>query len=109
MDYWKDVPGIDDVLDGKKCKEIIEAAGLDTTHLQRSCEMMADDFKRGEKEEKAMVPALKWMESRLNQSFPDGDVTDSDLQDLCREVGGRKVLKKAGMSSLEFINMITGM
>lgn len=89
-----------------KRRALSEAAGVDSSYLQRSLDILADDFKRGEKEEKALVPILRHIESRLNQSFPDGDVSSADIEDLLKEVAARKAVKKSGMSIPDLVDMI---
>lgn len=92
------------IMEGKK-GGIIESA-YDSDYLQNALDSLIDDFKSGPAEEKKIVPMLKHVLSRINQSYPDGDVSDSDVADLLREPSSRKVLKKAGMSSSEAVSMI---
>jgi len=82
-----------------------EASGKDSDYVQRGLEDLIDDFKRV-KEEKHMVPILQWVKDRLNQSFPDGDVTDADITDLLSEPGARSALKKSKMSKSEVADMV---
>lgn len=90
---------------GKKRNVIIEASGMDSQYVQKGLEALIDDFKR-EPYEKHMVPVLKFILSRLNQSFPDGDVTDADIQDLLSEPGARSALKKSKMSKFDVSDMV---
>lgn len=90
---------------GKKRAVIIESA-IDSDHLQNSLNALIDDFKSGPAEEKKIVSALKWVRDRINQSIPDGDVKDADIEDFLKEPSGRKMLKKSGMKSAEMVSMI---
>ena len=53
-----------------------------------------------------MVPILKYVMDRLNQSFPDGDVSKADIVDLISEVGARKALKQSKMSKFDVADMV---
>ncbi len=78
---------------------------LDSQYLQKVIKDVIKDIKR-DPDEKLMVPALKWVGTRLLQSFPDGDVTQEDIYDILREPGARSVMKKAGTSAYEIIEFI---
>jgi hypothetical protein len=103
VDYWKDVPGI---ADGVKKGHTMHEAGLDSDYLQNSLGMLIDDFKSGPAEEKKIVPVLKWVRDRVNQSIPDGDVSKADIMDFLKEPSGRKMLSKSGMSSSDLVSMV---
>jgi hypothetical protein len=90
----------------KTFKQILqEGSGKDSQYVQRGLEDLIDDFKRVP-QEKHMVPILRWVMDRLNQSFPDGDVTDADIIDLISEPGARSALKKSKMSKAEVADMV---
>jgi hypothetical protein len=103
VDYWDSVPGING---SGKGHTMDEGSGMDSSYLLNSLGMLIDDFKSGEPEEKKIVPVLKWVRDRVNQSIPDGDVEKSDIKDFLTEPSGRKYLKKSGMSAAETISMI---
>jgi hypothetical protein len=90
----------------KGLKEARNVRPVDSSYLQRSLDIIADDYKHGEKEEKRLVPIFRHIESRLNQSFPDGDVTAEDIEDLLKEVSSRSAVKKSGMSVPNLVDMI---
>lgn len=133
VDYWKDVPGINEPVkegklggyswetdkdddkkaaDKKKKKKgknktgrpVKENAALDSDYLQNSLEAIIGDFTYGP--EKKIGRALQWIKDRIFQSFPDGDVSRADIADLLKEPQGRKALKKSGMSSDEMVSMV---
>jgi hypothetical protein len=91
---------------GGKSRNVIIESAIDSGYLQHSLDMLAKDFRRGEKEERAIVPILRHIESRLNQSFPDGDVSEADIEDLLKEVAARSAIKKSKMSISDIISMI---
>ena len=78
---------------------------LDSQYLQGQIKRTIRDIKK-DPDEKMMVPALKWVGTRLLQSFPDSDVTQDDIYDMLREPGARGVMKKAGTSAYEIIDFI---
>lgn len=72
-------------------KSIIkENMSLDSDYLQRQLKILADDMKRDEPE---VAKAYLFIQHRINQSFPDGDVSREDVEDLLHEPQGRKHLK----------------
>jgi hypothetical protein len=91
MDYWKDVPGID------------EGKGMDSDYLRTSLKNLIDDIKRDEKD---LAKVLQWVWDRVNQSIPDGDVTSKDIEEFLMEPDGRKLLKKTGDSKFDITDMI---
>ena len=101
MDYWEKVPGID----GKKSAVLDEASGMDSQYVQNGLDALIGDFKRS-KYEKHMVPMLQYIMDRLNQSFPDGDVSKADIIDLATEVGARSHLKKSKLSKYDIADMV---
>jgi hypothetical protein len=78
---------------------------IDSDYLQRSIKGVISDIKK-DPDEKMMVPVLKWINTRLNQSYPDGDVTYENVVDILREVGARGKMKKAGTTYLEIMDFI---
>ena len=87
----------------RKLKE--SYGGLDSHYLQNSIGLVISDIKR-DPDEKHMVKVLKFVKDRLNQSYPDGDVTQDNVADLLREPGARNIMKKAGTSYYEIIDYI---
>ena len=85
--------------------DVKESSGKDSQYVQNGLESLIDDFKR-EPYEKHMVPILKYVMDRLNQSFPDGDVSKADIVDLISEVGARKALKQSKMSKFDVADMV---
>jgi len=79
--------------------------GLDSQYLQNSIGLVIDDIKR-DPDEKHMVKVLKFVKDRLNQSFPDGDITQEDIANILREPNSRGIMKKAGTSYMEIIEYI---
>jgi hypothetical protein len=99
---------IDEYLNEKSVESTKLAEGnnsLDSQYLQKSIGYVIDDIKR-DPDEKQMVKVLKWVKSRLNQSFPDGDVTQDDIADILREPSARGIMKAAGTSYMEIIDYV---
>jgi hypothetical protein len=69
---------------------IKENAALDSDYLQRQLKILADDVKRDEPE---LASAYLFLQHRLYQSFPDGDVSREEIEDLLHEPQGRKYLQ----------------
>ena len=78
---------------------------IDSDYLQQSIKGVISDIRK-DPDEKMMVPILKWINSRLKQSYPDGDVTYENVVDILREVGARGKMKKAGTTYLEIMDFI---
>lgn len=81
----------------EEIKNLKEARGLDSHYLQKLLGDLYDDMKRYEPDDAAFYQFLK---DRINQSFPDGDVTRRDIDDILREPQARKVTKKINASEL---------
>lgn len=60
---------------------------LDSDYLQRQLTILADDMKS---DEPKVAKAYLFLKDRLNQSFPDGDVSMEDVKSILREPQGRK-------------------
>ncbi len=60
---------------------------MDSDYLQRQLKILADDMKDDDPD---VAKAYLFIQHRLNQSFPDGDASRADIQDLLNEPQGRK-------------------
>lgn len=64
---------------------------MDSQYLQRNLKELMDDFDKSEKYERQFIDNLK---ARLNQSYPDGDVTMKNIDDIIKEPDMRKLVSK---------------
>ncbi len=67
---------------------INEAKEMDSQYLQKRLDDLAKDAKKNKEEDKAEV--YSYLSSRLNQSYPGGDVSMVDIEDLLKHPSIRK-------------------
>lgn len=60
---------------------------MDSDYLQRQLKILADDMKDDDPD---VAKAYLFIQHRLNQSFPDGDVSREEIKDILNEPQGRK-------------------
>lgn len=92
----------------KEVKILMERTvnALDSNYLQRTLNIIKLDLR---KDAPNLAKLLSHLEDRINQSFPDGDVTQKDFNELMGEVNTRKLIQKAdkeGFDRQEIIDMI---
>jgi len=66
---------------------IKENMSMDSDYLQRQLKILADDMKDDDPD---VAKAYLFIQHRLNQSFPDGDVSREEIKDILNEPQGRK-------------------
>lgn len=85
-------------MDNKQWRKLLhenklnEVNSLDSDYLMRTIDSIIKDMKRYEPNTSKL---LKHLNGRINQSYPDGDVTKKNVIDLLKEPTMRPLLKKA--------------
>ena len=72
-------------------QKLNEAKFLDSNFLMRTLDAMISDMKRFEPN---TAKLFKHLYDRINQSYPDGDVTKNNVIDLLKEPSARSLVKK---------------
>ena len=79
--------------------KLSEIKGYDSQYLQKALRDIADDDDELEK-------VLNSLADRLNQTFPDGDVSVKDIRTLLNEPDNRKLVTRSPMGREEIIKYI---
>lgn len=76
---------------------------IDSHYLQKSLDTLIDDTKR---DEPNINKLLKYLKSRINQSYPSGDVERKDIDDILKDPRARSIVKQAGKESEYYIDSL---
>lgn len=63
-------------------KVIKETKGIDSRYFQKSLDDIIHDVKRNEPQ---LAKVLTYIKSRLNQSYPNDDITQNDINDILND------------------------
>jgi len=81
----------------EEIKKLLEVQQLDSEYLQRALKLSAEDLNY-DAQEKVLGKLLIYIAARLNQSYPDSDVTQDHITDILKEPITRRLFKKTKMS-----------
>ncbi len=79
----------------KTYKELIEGKKVDSKYLIKTLEDGLDDLMD---EDEGLYNIIKNLTYKLEQSYPDGDITEKELKAILTEPKFRKLIKKAKTS-----------
>lgn len=78
-----------------------EAPKRDSQYLSRNAEFLAKDMRRDDPD---YAEVMGQVATRLNQSYPDGDVSKKEVVDILKDSRIKREMRKINMSAQQIVD-----